>query len=111
MNKQLLIFLSLTIFTLLSSNAAIYKGQRVFVKKCLPCHKPGQNFVESQTKAGWEDLTSANGKLLIEIHLKSKSAKKSWSYFKSKKYSKKLKHLKQFLIEYAKDSGKVPAFD
>ena len=41
--------------------------------------------------------------------LKDKDAKKSWKYFKSKKYTKKSKHLKQFVIEYAKDSGNVPA--
>ena len=49
------------------------------------------------------------GKPLAKLHLKKKSAKKSWKYFKSKKYTKKSKHLKQFVIEYAKDSGNVPA--
>ena len=49
------------------------------------------------------------GKPLAKLHLKDKDAKKSWKYFKSKTYTKKTKHLKQFLVEYAKDSGNVPA--
>lgn len=54
-------------------------------------------------------MDEKKGKPLASLHLKSKKSKKSWKYFKSKKYSKKSKHLKQFLIEYAKDSGNVPA--
>ncbi len=56
-----------------------------------------------------EKMDEKKGKPLASLHLKSKKSKKSWKYFKSKKYSKKSKHLKQFLIEYAKDSGNVPA--
>ena len=49
------------------------------------------------------------GLALKKIHLKTKKAKRAWKYFKSKKYTKKSKHLQQFLVEYAKDSGNVPA--
>ena len=109
MKKFLLIALSLVFFTISSSNAAIYKGQRVFIKKCLKCHDSGQNFVAQYKMKKWEKLMKKKGKGLAEIHLKSKKAKKSWKYFKSKKYARKAKHLKQFLVEYAKDSGNVPA--
>jgi len=109
MNKFLLIILSLTIFTLSNSNAAIYKGQRIFVKKCLKCHEAGQSFVAKYKMRKWKKLLKKKGKPLADLHLKSKKAKKSWKYFESKKYSKKSKHLKQFLVEYAKDSGNVPA--
>ena len=109
MRKFLLILLSLTIFTLSSSNAAIYKGQRVFVKKCLKCHDSGQNFVASYKMKKWKKWMKKKGKPLAKLHLKKRKAKKSWKYFKSKKYYKKAKHLKQFLVEYAKDSGNVPA--
>jgi hypothetical protein len=109
MNKFLLIILSLTIFTLSNSNAAIYKGQRIFVKKCLKCHEAGQSFVAEYKMRKWKKLLKKKGKPLADLHLKSKKAKKSWKYFKSKRYSKKSKHLKQFLVEYAKDSGNVPA--
>jgi len=109
MSKLLLIFLSLTIFTLTTSNAAIYKGQRIFVKKCLKCHDAGQSFVSTYKMKKWKKLMKNKGKPLADLHLKSKKAKKSYKYFKSKKYTKKYKHLKQFLVEYAKDSGNVPA--
>jgi len=109
MTKFLLVLLSLTILTLSSSDAAIYKGQRVFVKKCLKCHDSGQNFVAKYKMKKWKRWMKKKGKPLAKLHLKNKSAKKSWRYFKSKKYYKKSKHLKQFLVEYAKDSGNVPA--
>ena len=109
MTKFLLIFLSLTIFTLSSSNAAIYKGQRVFVKKCLKCHDAGQSFVSTYKMKKWKKWMKKKGEPLAKLHLKNKKAKKSWKYFKSRKYTKKSKHLKQFLVEYAKDSGNVPA--
>jgi len=109
MNKILWVLLAFTIFSVTSSNAAIYKGQRVFIKKCISCHKDGQNFVTKYKMSQWKKFMKKHGKPLADIHLKSKKAKKSWKYFESKKYSRKSKHLKQFLIEYAKDSGNVPA--
>ncbi len=109
MTKFILILLSLTIFFLTPSSAAIYKGQRVFVKKCLKCHGAGQNFVNRYKMRKWKKWMKKKGKPLAKLHLKNKKAKKSWKYFKSKRYTKKSKHLKQFLVEYAKDSGNVPA--
>jgi len=109
MTKFLFIFLSLTIFSLSVSNAAIYKGQRVFVKKCLKCHDGGQSFVAKYKMKHWKKWMKKKGKKLVKLHLESEKAKKSWKYFKSKKFTKKSKHLKQFLVEYAKDSGNVPA--
>lgn len=109
MTKILLIFLSLTVITLSTSNAAIYKGQRIFVKKCVKCHDAGQSFVAEYKMKEWKKLMKKKGKGLAKIHLDSKKAKKSHSYFKSSTYAKKTKHLQQFLVEYAKDSGNVPA--
>jgi len=109
MNKFLLIVFSLTIFTLSSLDASIYRGQRVFIHKCLKCHKSGQDFIKKYRMREWKKLMRNKGKPLAEIHLKSEKARKSWKYFESRKYTKKSKHLKQFLIEYAKDSGNVPA--
>jgi hypothetical protein len=105
----MLILFSIAVFFMTSSDAAIYKGQRIFIKKCLKCHKDGQNFIAEHTMKEWKKLMKKRGKPLAELHLENKKAKKSWKYFKSKRYSKKSKHLKQFLIEYAKDSGNVPA--
>ena len=109
MTKFILIILSLTVLSLTSANAAIYKGQRIFVKKCLKCHDGGQSFVSTYKMKKWKKWMKKKGKPLATLHLKNKKAKKSHKYFKSKKYTKKSKHLRQFLIEYAKDSGNVPA--
>ena len=109
MHKFIFFLLSITIFTLSSSSAAIYKGQRVFSKKCVICHTNGQATVSSKTEAQWTKLLTENGIELSKIHLTNKEAKDSWKYFYSKAYTKKVKHLKDFLIEYAKDSGNIPA--
>lgn len=111
MNKFFLFLFSLFVLTSLTSNAAIYKGQREFVKRCVKCHKAGQAFVATKKKREWKKLMSKKGEKLAEIHLESSDpkAKKSQRYFKGRKFSKKARHLKQFLMEYAKDSGNVPA--
>jgi len=109
MHKIILFILSLTIFTTLTSSAAIYKGQKVFVKHCVKCHKGGQGFIATKKIRAWKKLMKKKGKPLAKLHLKNSEAKKSWKYFKSRKYNKKTKHLQQFLVEYAKDSGNVPA--
>ena len=111
MSKFFLFLFSIFILTSLSSSAAVYKGQRIFVKQCVKCHKNGQQFVAKKKIKQWEKLMKNKGEKLAQIHLKSKSpkAKKSKKYFKSKRYKKKSKHLKQFLMEYAKDSGNIPA--
>ena len=109
MKKLLLLFLTVTFLTLTVANASLYRGQRIFVKKCLKCHTEGQDFIKTYKMKYWKKVMRKKGKKLAEIHLKSEKAKKSWKYFKSRRYSKKSKHLKQFLVEYAKDSGNVPA--
>ena len=54
MTKLILILLSLTIFSLTSANAALYKGQRIFVKKCIKCHDGGQSFVSEYKMKKWK---------------------------------------------------------
>lgn len=109
MTKLFLFFISITFLTLISSNAAIYKGQKVFVKKCVECHEGGQAFIAKKKIRTWKKLMKKKGKPLADLHLKDKKTKKSHKYFDSKKYKKDSKHLQQFLVEYAKDSGNVPA--
>ena len=109
--KKILILFTLFIIGLSSNlNAAAYKGQRLYTKNCLKCHGR-EEFVLSKTKAQWQQALSNNGKTLANLHLKSQKAQDSWKFFKSKKYYKKLKHLKDFFSDYAKDSGKVPIFN
>lgn len=89
--------------------AAVYKGQREFHKKCKKCHRDGQEIAATYKRRTWKKMMKNKGQGLAELHLNNEKAKKSWKYFKSKKYQKKAKHIKDFMIEYAKDSGNVPA--
>ena len=89
MKKIMLFLLSIIFLTLIPANAAIYKGQKVFVKRCLSCHKGGQAFVAEYKMKVWKKLMKKKGKPLAKLHLKDKDAKKSWKYFKSKKHTKK----------------------
>jgi len=109
MSKVLLLIISIFVLSQLSLSAAAYKGQREFLKKCVSCHSKKQAFISTKYSDEWEDFMDNNGKELADLHLRSEDAKKSWKYFKSKKYTKKVKHLEDFLLEYAKDSGNVPA--
>ncbi len=106
--KFLLLIITSSLFLSINVSAASYKGQRVYSKRCVKCHGR-QDFIESKTRKQWKRLMKHKGQKLAELHLKSKKAEKSWKYFKSKRFKRKTKHLKDFLVEYAKDSGRVPA--
>jgi hypothetical protein len=109
MKKFSLICLSVSLLTVSALDAAVYKGQREYVKKCRGCHGDGQKFLHSKEIAEWERMMDKKGKRLAEIHLDSDEAKKSWEYFKDSRYAKKAKDLRDFMTEYAADSGNVPA--
>ena len=91
--------------------AAVYKGQKTYVKKCRKCHGGGQKIAASKRMKEWKQLLNKKekGAGLAKVHLDSSKAKKSHKYFESKKYRKKARHLRDFMVEYAKDSGNVPA--
>ncbi len=111
MNKFLISVLSISIFTSIALDAAVYKGQREFVKKCVKCHKSGQVFVSTKKKREWNVFMKNKGEKLAEVHMQSKNedAEDSHEYFDSRGFTKNSKHLKDFLFEYAADSGNVPA--
>lgn len=109
MKRVIFIFVSMFFLFSLSAQAAIYKGQKMFVKECVSCHSGGQGFIAKKTIREWKKLMDKKGKPLAELHLQNKEAKDSWEYFEGNNYEKKSKHLQQFLVEYAKDSGNVPA--
>jgi cytochrome c2 len=108
MKKLLFATIFFSLFVVTDSSATVYKGQMVFSKNCVVCHTNAQEFIESKTKVQWKKAIGENGIGLVKIHLKSQKAKNSWKYFYSKKYTKKVKHLRDFLVEYAKDSGRIP---
>ncbi|MGA9046644.1 c-type cytochrome [Sulfuricurvum sp.] len=90
-------------------NAATYKGQKIYMDSCKECHGGGQELAGSKKQRVWEKLMDDKGEKLADIHLSSKKAQASWEYFKGRSYTKGAKHLEDFLVEYAADSGNVPA--
>ena len=109
MKKLIIYVLAITVLGLGTAEAAVYKGQKVYIKKCRKCHGGGLEVAASKKKRTWKKLMKNKGAALAKLHLENKKAKKSWKYFESKKYKKRARHLKDFMIEYAKDSGNVPA--
>ncbi len=101
--------LAITVLGLGSAEAAVYKGQKVYIKKCRKCHGGGLEVAASKKKRTWKKLLKNKGEGMAKLHLENKKAKKSHKYFKSKKFKKRARHLKDFMVEYAKDSGNVPA--
>ncbi|MBV5320556.1 MAG: cytochrome c [Sulfuricurvum sp.] len=97
----------LTASTLL--NAAVYKGQKAYIESCKECHGGGQALAGSKKQRAWIKMMDNNGEKLAQVHLNSKKAEPSWSYFNSRAYTKNTKHLEDFLVDYASDSGNVPA--
>lgn len=90
-------------------NAATYKGQKVYIESCKECHGGGQELAASKNTRTWEKIMDKKGEKLADIHMSSKKAQASWEYFESRKFTKDSKHLEDFLTEYARDSGNVPA--
>jgi len=86
--------------------ASVVKGQRAYMKLCKKCHKSGGKLAPSHTRAEWEDYFANDAKLLKEAHQNDKAAMEKLT---SKRFEKSLRHLLQFFVKYAKDSGNVPA--
>ena len=93
MKKFSLILLSGAILSLTTLNAAVYKGQREYVKKCRECHGDGQKLMASKEQYEWKMLMKNKGLPLADLHLGNEEAKDSWKYFSGKGFKKKARHL------------------
>lgn len=111
--KSFALMIILSLMFIPALEAAVYKGQKVYVKKCRKCHGGGQKIAADKRMRTWKKLLNKKNKGagLAKIHIESKKkkAKESWKYFKSKKFRKRARHLRDFMVEYARDSGNVPA--
>jgi len=90
-------------------HGATYKGQKIYMDACKECHGGGQEFAASKKQRAWEKLMNNKGEKLAYIHFDSKKATASRDYFKDYSFTKGAKHLEDFLVDYASDSGNVPA--
>lgn len=90
-------------------SGATYKGQKVYIESCKDCHGGGQELAGSKKMSTWEKFMDKKGEKLADVHMSSRRAQASWEYFDSRKFTKDSRHLEDFLVEYARDSGNVPA--
>ncbi|WP_187647106.1 cytochrome C [Nitrosophilus labii] len=106
MKKFIALFLTAMLGISFISSAAfadVAKGQKLYQKKLKkPCKMTGAKFAAKHTQDEWEEIYES-GKFKEEIHkicpkVKPESIKDSW-----------VKHLFDFVYEYASDSGNVPS--
>lgn len=110
MKKLIFLTIILTI-TFSSLNGSIYKGQRYFQKKCLSCHGKALKFVTERTYDEWEEYLAEDGDVMYDIHKDNGAAEASMEYFNSRKYRRSMRHFRDFFLEYASDTGNIPACD
>jgi mono/diheme cytochrome c family protein len=102
---------SLAVFALfsLSLDAALYRGQKLYVVKCKKCHGLGQVFITSKSQREWQALMRNKGAAVANFHINNEEAADAAEYFKGKNWKRHSRHLREFMIEYAADSGNIPA--
>jgi hypothetical protein len=106
-HADLFILTAITILCSISAEAAIYKGQAAYGHDCRSCHPSEQELVTSKTQGTWKGFMAGHGQMLAQVHLTSAEAEASRGYFSSSKFREESRHLKDFFIEYASDSGKI----
>ncbi len=104
--KQILAVLLGVGLTVTFTQASVFKGQRAYMKLCKKCHKSGGKLAMSHTQNEWEDYFDENARLLKEVHKNNKTAMQKLN---SKRFEKNIRHMRQFFLKYASDSGNVPA--
>lgn len=107
--KNLILSVILLSFTLVPLNASVYKGQKYFKKKCLSCHGKALVFVTEKSYEEWTKYLDANGDTMYDLHKNLPQAAASMPYFNSDKYRTSIGHFKDFFLEYANDTGNIPA--
>ena len=90
-------------------NASVYKGQKYFKKKCLSCHGKALAFVTAKRYDKWMEYLDENGDVMYKIHKSSPEAAPAMEYFESEKYRTSMEHFRDFFLEYAADTGNIPA--
>ncbi|MGP1506197.1 MAG: hypothetical protein ACTTIM_01855 [Campylobacter sp.] len=83
------------------------KGQKYYLKYMRDVTgMKGDKFTSGHTQAEWEALFAGSAEKFVEEYSKQYPSLKE--FFESDKFPKFMPHIKDFCIEYAADSGKVP---
>jgi cytochrome c2 len=88
-----------------AANADIKKGQKAYLKQCKKCHGNGTKGAAMKSQDEWEEAFEDGAAVFIEWHKGTAGEK----YANGSKFKKYAVDLKDFLYEYANDSGNVPS--
>jgi len=98
----------LTLLLTSSLFADVDKGKRYYMKTFKQKFKMnGLDFVQLHTQREWYELFEDKGKKFITVF--SIKYPKQKKFLNDPKTWKKLQHVRDFAIEYASDSGKIPS--
>lgn len=86
-----------------TATASVELGRSRYLTNCSACHGNGQKGAHLGTQDEWKNRFESEGKGLVQIHRDGKAP-----YFGSETFKKDLPHLRDFLVEYASDSGNAP---
>lgn len=103
-------FVVIILMLLLTSSlfADVDKGKRYYMKTFKQKFKMnGLDFVQLHTQREWYELFEDKGKKFITVF--SIKYPKQKKFLNDPKTWKKLQHVRDFAIEYASDSGKIPS--
>jgi len=107
MRKILTAAVLLSVFWV-SLTADVHRGKKYYMKELKgKLHMNGADFVVMHTQAEWKALFADGAKGFIEEF--SARYPKYAKYFHSRRFRKKMPDLRDFAVEYASDSGKVPS--
>ncbi|HLD22497.1 MAG TPA: c-type cytochrome [Sulfuricurvum sp.] len=88
-----------------AASADVKKGQKIYLKTCKNCHGNGTKGAAMHTQDEWDELFANGGANIIKAHANDKSA----TYFNGDVFKSQSQDLRDFLFEYASDSGNVPS--
>lgn len=84
------------------------KGMKVYKKHCKTCHGNAYQGAAMKTSLGWRKLFRNDAEKLIALHHDIPEGEAIEALTKRKN---KIKHLRNFLIQSASDTGVVPSCD
>ena len=100
---SLIFILSQTLFA-----ADEKRGQKYYLENCSSCHGAGNRGGGLANTREWKNYFKDEAKMLKSMH-NEKDSKIAVEYLKSEKFKKEQKRMLKFLIEFAKDSHKIPS--
>ncbi len=106
--KMVAMILAMTALTVSMAQADVKKGQKIYLKSFKSkFHASGAKFAAEHTQDEWEELFEDKGEGFIDLY--SEKFPKAEKFLENPKNWKKLEHVRDFVIEYASDSGNVPS--